>query len=170
MKHRLFTILSALSLLLFVALVGMCVRSLWREDRITYRRGERVYSLTSENGRVGFVAMRVTGDLARERGWSVTSGSPSSVDFTRGVRPWLACGWDHQRGSFLGTSFSAWVLAVAYTYAFAAALVPPGLGLALRVRHRHRRRRNQCLSCGYDLRATPDLCPECGAVPAKALA
>src|SRR5688500_11630987 len=138
MKRRVFIIMSAVSLLLFVAVVGMCVRSLWREDRISYRRGERVYSLTSENGRGGFVAIRMTGDLGQERGWSVTSGSPSSVDFTHGVRPWLACVWDHQQGSFLGRSFSGWVLVVPYTYAFAAALVPPGLGLVLQVRHRRR--------------------------------
>jgi hypothetical protein len=41
---------------------------------------------------------------------------------------------------------------------------------ALLKRRRNRLKRGQCVRCGYDLRATPERCPECGAIPKQPLA
>ena len=57
-----------------------------------------------------------------------------------------------------GVAFPAWWLVVA---SFSLPLV----WMASAARNRRRLRSGLCASCGYDLRATRDRCPECGAVP-----
>ena len=43
--------------------------------------------------------------------------------------------------------------------------LPPAVWLHRRAVRRASARAGLCLACGYDLRATPDRCPECGTVP-----
>ena len=69
--------------------------------------------------------------------------------------------------------FTCWTLLVPYwALVVSTALLPLARTAAAlrRAQRRRRSRRNLCLCCGYDLRATPGRCPECGTAPAGATA
>jgi hypothetical protein len=76
---------------------------------------------------------------------------------------------DCDRVRFLGFALRTsswgkwWVATVPTWFVAAAALVLPGIEVARRVRKRRRAAGGTCAARGYDLRATPDRCPECGA-------
>ena len=57
------------------------------------------------------------------------------------------------------------IVAPHWLAATATALLPAAW-VATRIRRRRDPCSVYCPTCGYDLRATPDRCPECGAVPA----
>jgi hypothetical protein len=75
-----------------------------------------------------------------------------------------------RRGMLNGPS---WLLLVPIPFLVALlALLPLADVLIIRPRRRRRRRAaaGLCVRCGYDLRATPGRCPECGRVPTAELA
>jgi hypothetical protein len=59
------------------------------------------------------------------------------------------------------------VIGLPQWFLFLASLPLPLACLSWVRRQRHFRISGRCLKCGYDLRATPDRCPECGTFPTK---
>jgi hypothetical protein len=106
-------------------------------------------------------------------GWHIQRWIPASDfdNFACWSRPWIGLRvveFDHYPPLVLDTAYVAisdWLVAVL------TGMVPIRVAIAwmwMRRRQRRRIANGQCLKCGYDLRATPDRCPECGTpVPPK---
>ena len=124
----------------------------------SYRRGHSVTNGTSILGgaRGGIYIVPLYGPLSE--GWSVDTFEPSDLperELQMDVNRWLP----YRHATFMGTSFAIvphWVLAVAAA----------GVCIVVRPRRLRGPAPGLCPACGYDLRATPDRCPECGHVPA----
>jgi hypothetical protein len=163
-KRRLFAILSALSLLLCVAVVGAWVISnLIHPHSIGCAAGWRTYHDVS-HPLVGIYA-HDWGD-GEDEVWQIRIIRTSPyVDY--GSWPAIS----HRPIGVLGFQVIAW-RPTARDWYFAVGLPFWFLALASAyTSYRFWPRRkdvslNLCPSCGYDLRATPGRCPECGLVPA----
>src|SRR6476660_2193830 len=93
-------------------------------------------------------------------------------DILWGAERGLMRGWD-RFGVSLETAHDATMSArrvgIPWWFLMLVCGALPALWLTRRARiaRTHRRRMaGLCSRCGYDLRATPDRCPECGTVPA----
>ena len=69
---------------------------------------------------------------------------------------------NHQNGKMPEAGFS---ITVPYLFIFVLTVATPVILIASFFRRRLKIMKGQCSICGYDLRATPDRCPECGTIP-----
>jgi hypothetical protein len=164
------------SALLLAGLVVLWPRSYWRGDVavLFHHRGLPV-AVGSQGGGVGvFVGTR---PLDERRAWSLILASVPADDLDS-VRDdvldtnhvarlgFVASIGGAGRASAGATPRNYLLLIVPHWFAGMIVAIPL-LRQARRWRVARRRTRGGlCLRCGYDLRATPERCPECGTAPA----
>ena len=157
--------MTVLSLLLCVATVGLWTRSYWRLDELArwsevLGRSPILFEVRSNRGDVTAFRTEVkTADQTHfTRNVKITWRWFSNPALAEPFGMWAGFGYMHR---------STGRVAISVPYYFIALLtaVPAILWVRKRRRLRYRRQAGLCVVCGYDLRASPDRCPECGALP-----
>ena len=186
MKHvrrHVLTLCSLISLLLCIAVCALWVRSYSRCEWFEVGNETRWRTVGSSSGRLyaatwtnyarnyGQILHSYPRASVGSRALSVR-GDSVQVPYTVGG---LAVGTLNRSfyriGPFLfgtGTGGDDVFLVVPHWAPAALTLALPVAWLVRRRREYRNRMQGRCPKCGYDLRATPDRCPECGAVPTVA--
>ena len=172
MKRWLSNRAAALSLVFFVATAALWMWSYHRTDYIQVYFDSPHQSIvpTFQSGR-GTVLLGVRWIYLPRSGkhvdWIVRPPR-RIIDEAYGQGAAGAVGFAFGRAASWQTSVTA--IGVPCWFVVLLSSVLPGTHYLRRRRRRHRAARNRCQTCGYDLRATPDRCPECGVVPDEAAA
>jgi hypothetical protein len=189
LARRLFTLCSLLSLALCVAVCVLWVRSYRTADQVSHWHGPVARTAGPRGGKPytrGLEVSHFSGALVirhlEMRGEVPADGSrwrhrrlpPEGLrdalndGYWRSRRAWRFAGFAHGR-AIPGETSS---MVPDYALALATAVTPACWAARRLRRHRARGRRARglCPTCGYDLRATPGRCPECGTAPAAAAA
>jgi hypothetical protein len=176
-KRRLVTLAAAASLVLCIATVALWVRSYWAWDQVVCALRLKAQPMLIK--RTEFNSNRGSMRLTRQsiglwpsqpnlppvglRQWQRNSGNPYA-DEGAGMTGFLIR--VHREEAFeqgLPRNFA--IILPLWIPTLASAALPV-LSLARWRRKQLSKRADRCTTCNYDLRATPDRCPECGAIPA----
>lgn len=163
MRRLLFVSMSALSLMVCISVVAMWARSQTAYDMWEYQTaGDTLYTVLSVHGDLFLAKVDRQPTHHYPAGfshsshpppeqwdsWTPSSSLPTYAKRLLGI------------GIIRGAYFSK--LVIAYWLLSFLLLVLPGLWLWKQWRERQKNRDGHCPACSYDLRATPDHCPECG--------
>jgi hypothetical protein len=159
MKRRLLNLLTMLSLLLCVAVAVLWVRSYWRNDALEFSHRGSKLQLVSVAGRLRLDnAPQLDTEWARHVATLEKTLLPRHHTMVRerneASRP------ANVRRSLTSTSYFEYSVPTAVPALAAGLLSSVFLGRVLLARRRNHV--GTCRACGYDLRATPGRCPECG--------
>ncbi len=162
LRRSLFNFASLLGLVLCLATLVLAIRSYWVADAIAWRNS----NIATSCGDLLFSSDTRDDPRPITSGVVYQSSSPHSYKYKSlwGVQPALApIGFAYT--IITGNGFRAFMMMVPLWFIALIAAILPALWIRLyRGKWRRERRRDAglCPHCGYDLRATPDRCPECG--------
>ena len=182
-KRALFYALATLSLVLFATNLAFWARSYWTIEAVWWNTAHSNLTIVSSRGYIffhGYGESKYGVILLDRPGYGYISQSASYQGWP-GYGNGPGHGYDYSFFGFAfttggdskvqtagGTSYTSpqWEIRIP---APAVALATAIMGTII-VRHLRRGRHavGCCQKCGYDLRATPHRCPECGAVPTSA--
>jgi hypothetical protein len=193
MKRFLLIIVAGISFLISVSAAVFLVRSLFMRDLATleWQRGDVRYSVRFDSWRgsaaVTWVerfrlpdesdAAWLVGETSpRVAHWSYPRGSPDEqlASYVSNLKWHFGFGSGRFRamtvpgGSMVAPVATMRVYAVPWWFIMFVTAIMPSIAFLRWRSSRRRHRTGLCMHCGYDLRATPDRCPECGAIPGQA--
>jgi hypothetical protein len=178
LQRKLVVVVTVASSVLFTGALAACARSYWQCDSLWWTFGEISYDISSNNGRLIYTREQylyithVRGAFAfrTDECWT---HDPMGEDGASSRRRAAGFEWsDEVDGTAIAPHAMRFVpraaplrlriIAVPWWAIIALAAALPVRAVLLGLRRRRRYRLGLCRACGYDVRATPDHCPECG--------
>lgn len=163
MKRWAWIIINWVSALICVASIAIWIRSHDACDAVERMGNNSRFVVGWPIGIVAVVWGTVNGPIpGMTPGWKYRGGQPEKFP-----NPSQYQFVNFFIGGYARPSVSTGSLHIAYLNCWAIILFTLPSPIISLLLHRSRRRRqllaeNRCLNCGYDLRATPERCPECG--------